>query len=107
MKTFTILVTLVMLLSCSAHREFNYAPIKFGLDEEGYSESLMSNGIWEVQIIAMNSYSKELLEHYLHRRASEICSGDSYSLLSFNEMIDVCSEGGCFKQALRGEFKCI
>ncbi|WP_146194340.1 hypothetical protein [Shewanella sp. BC20] len=107
MKTFAIIVILMSLLSCSAHNNFNYAPTNFGLGKEGYEETLKSDGTWEVKVIAMNSYSKEILEHYFHRRASEICGGYNYSLVSFNQMIDVCSEGGCFKQAVVGEFKCI
>jgi hypothetical protein len=86
---------------------FDYKPVKMGFGEEGYEQLKMPDGIWEVKIIAMKSYPQKVLELVLHKRASEICDSSKYSVVDIREMIDICSEGGCFKSAVWGTFKCL
>lgn len=113
-KLIILTVTFIVSSACASvaktdtFEEFNYKPAKIGFGEEGYEQRNLSDKLWEVKIIAMKSYPKEVLVHYFNKRASEICNGkENYKVINLDELIDICSEGGCFESAVQGVFECV
>ncbi len=96
--------------SCAMKRdvspEFEYKAIDIGFGEEGYLETEISAGTWQLKIIAIKDHSYETLKYYFYKRASEICSDEPNLKEDIKLMADVCPEGGCFKRAIKGVFSC-
>jgi hypothetical protein len=102
-----IFFLILLPIGCTAVPEFNYQPTRIGSGAEGYiEESNSSDGIFRIEVLSMNGHKYEALSKVVKRRAIENCKGDNFKILLITEMIDVCSEGGCFKTAVRGEYEC-
>ena len=107
MKPAILIILVMLLVACDPVYQFRYQPTTWPPEQEGYIVKQKSDTNWEIEMIGMRYFSQEVLEIYFRKKASELCPGGKYEVISLVEKIDVCSSRGCFENAIAGEVKCI
>jgi hypothetical protein len=106
MRLLALVSILILNLGCTSNSSFQLKPAQFGEGESGYFEVVAQDGSITLTVYTLGKHTSVVLEHNFHKRVAQVCGGYKYTMISFHELIDICSSGGCFKTAVQGRFKC-